>query len=538
MLATEASGFLVGSAVFKTVEGATSSLAGSIPVRLRDEKTREGPLLAGDPAFDVVVVGAGAAGCVVAARLAQRASRSVALIEAGPDLRTDISKGLRDGWHMVPDFDWGYASEPDEHAAAETLRRGKLVGGTSWVTRFAVRGSPADFDAWATLGNPGWSFEDVLPAFIALETDLDFGDRPWHGNAGPIPIGRYLDLEPTEIVAATLAAMEACGFPHVEDHNRPGAVGAGRMPMSSRDGARVTTADAYLTPVGAPSNLTILPDVHVAEVVLEDVRATGVRLSDGSMVRAGWVVLSAGTYGSPPILVRSGIGPPKHLRSMGLPVRIELPGVGENLADHPGVDLDLGQVGSTTDASLLHAIATFHSDTASADDPPDLMAWTSDPSGDPPAYEIDVVLLKPRSRGSVRLRSPDPMEPPRIDLPGVREPTDVDRLLEAYRRVEEVANDPSVRRLTGDRPSSIGDDVGGGAWIRANSYSIPHVVGTCAMGPSPDDGAVVDAAGRVHGAERLSVVDASIMPEAPSGFPHLVTIMMAERLSERIAAWL
>ena len=526
----------MGSAVFKTVEGATSSLAGSIPVRLRDEKTREGPSLAGDPAFDVVVVGAGAAGCVVAARLAQRASRSVALIEAGPDLRTDIPEGLRDGWHMVPDFDWGYASEPDEHAAVETLRRGKLVGGTSWVTRFAVRGSPADFDAWATLGNPGWSFEDVLPAFIALETDLDFGDRPWHGNAGPIPIGRYLDLEPTEIVAATLAAMEACGFP------------ARRGPQPTRRRRRRADADELTRrrpgdhrrrlspPVGAPSNLTILPDVHVAEVVLEDVRATGVRLSDGSIVRAGWVVLSAGTYGSPPILLRSGIGPPEHLRSMGLPVRIELPGVGENLADHPGVDLDLGQVGSTTDASLLHAIATFHSDTASADDPPDLMAWTSDPSGDPPAYEIDVVLLKPRSRGSVRLRSPDPMEPPRIDLPGVREPTDVDRLLEGYRRVEEVANDPGVRRLTGDRPSSIGDDVVGGAWIRANSYSIPHVVGTCAMGPSPDDGAVVDAAGRVHGAERLSVVDASIMPEAPSGFPHLVTIMIAERLSERIAA--
>ncbi len=329
--------------------------------------------------------------------------------------------------------------------------------------------------------------------------------------------------------------MEACGFPNVEDHNRPGAVGAGRMPMSSRDGVRVTTADAYLPPVGPPSNLTIMPDVYVAEVVLEDVRATGVRLSDGSIVRAGWVVLSSGTYGSPPILLRSGIGPPGHLRSMSLPVRIELPGVGENLADHPGVDLELGDVGGTTDAPPLHAIATFHSDAASSDDPPDLMLWTSDPTGDPRSFEIDVVLLKPRSRGSVRLRSPDPNDPPRIVLPGLRDPMDVARLLEGYRRAEEVAHDPRVRRLTGDPPPPIRDG-GGGAWIRANSYSIPHVVGTCSMGPSPHDGAVVDAAGRVHGAERLSVVDASIMPEAPSGFPHLVTIMLAERLSERIAA--
>ena len=287
---------------------------------------------------------------------------------------------------------------------------------------------------------------------------------------------------------------------------------------------------------GAPSNLTILPDVHVAEVVLEDVRATGVRLSDGSIVRAGWVVLSSGTYGSPPILLRSGIGPPDHLRSMGLPVRIELPGVGENLADHPGVDLELGDVGGTTDAPPLHAIATFHSDAASADDPPDLMLWTSDPSGDPPSYEIDVVLLKPRSRGSVRLRSPDPMEPPRIDLPGVRDPMDVARLLEGLPS-SGGGRERSPRSEVDRRPSA--PDRGrrrGGAWIRANSYSIPHVVGTCSMGPSPHDGAVVDAAGRVHGAERLSVVDASIMPEAPSGFPHLVTIMIAERLSERIAA--
>ena len=486
--------------------------------------------------FDVVVVGGGAAGCVVAARLSETGSRSVLVLEAGPDLRASVPSDFRDGWGMPSDFDWCFASEPDERGVVEQLRRGRLIGGTSWVTRFAIRGSPGDYDQWAASGNVGWGFEDVLPWFRRLESDADFGDRPWHGDSGPIPVSRYRELEPTEIMAAALRAFEAVGFPTVEDHNRPGAVGAGPMPMSSRSGVRVTTADAYLPVDHTPPNLTIRADAQASHVVFDGTRAAGVRLVDGTVVRATWVVLSAGTYGSPPVLMRSGIGPAEHLRQMGIPVLVDLPGVGANLADHPGVDVEPGYRGPGRVAPILHSIATFHSAAAASDGPPDLMFWTTDPRGEPPVFSIDVVLLKPRSRGTVRLRSSDPAAPPRIDLPGLREPVDVDRLVEGYRRGWEVASQREVRRLCTDPLSRVdSSDDGLRRFIRENAYSVPHVVGTCSMGPSPDDFAVVDAWGNVHGVERISVVDASIMPDVPSGFPHIITIMIAERLSERIA---
>jgi choline dehydrogenase len=492
-----------------------------------------------DEAFGVVIVGGGAAGCVVAARLSESGSRSVLLLEAGPDLRAKLPEELRDGWHLSQQFDWGYASEPDAGGVVEDLRRGKLVGGTSWVTRFALRGSPADYDEWAALGNAGWGFEDVLPYLVRLEADADFGDAPWHGDRGPLPIGRYLDLAFTEIAAAGLEALEAVGFAVVEDHNRPGAVGAGRMPMSSRDGIRVTTADAYLPVGGTLPNLTIRPDTHVADVVFGGTRARGVRLLDGEVIEAGWVVLCAGTYGSPAIIMRSGIGPAEHLRCVGIPVRLDLPGVGANLADHGGVDIDCGYRGPARSAPILHLIATFHSAAASSDEAPDLMLWLSDARGDPPIFEIDVVLLRPRSRGAVRLRSADPTEPPCIELPNLRDPFDVERLAEGYRRGHEVASRPEIRRLCADplSPQTRGADELPNL-IRTNAYSFPHVVGTCSMGPRPDDGAVVDTSGCVHGTERLSVIDASIVPNGPSGFTHIPTVMIAERLSAQITALL
>jgi len=481
-------------------------------------------------AHDVVVVGAGAAGCVIGARLAEAGS-SVLLVEAGPDRRGAVAPALRDGWRLPAgadwDVDWGFRSEPDADGETTPLRRGRLVGGTSWLTRFAVRGSLDDLEAWDV---DGWTPEDLLPAFVRLENDLDHPDQPWHGDAGPIPIGRALDVPATPALAAIGAAMERSGFPPVDDHNAPGAVGVGRMPMSVRDGLRATTADAYLAPERVPSTLTVLPDRTVDAVILDDDRASGVRLADGSVIEAGRVVLSAGVYGSPPILLRSGIGPADELRELGVTVRVPLDGVGRNLRDHPGVEVAPAYHGPGRDAPLLHTIATFHSDGARADGPPDLLLWTSDPSGDPPELGIAAVLMKPRGGGTVRLRSADPSDAPRIDLPPLDD-TDVDRLLEACRRAHEVVSDPAVRAGCGDPPPAFGNDDASRARVRAEAYSLPHVVGTCAMGRSPEAGAVVDADGRVHGTDGLHVIDASIVPEPPSGFPHLWAIAVAERLS-------
>ena len=485
--------------------------------------------------FDVVVVGGGAAGCVVASRLAASGERSVLLLEAGPDVRVDTPTDWHDGWRLPTVPDWGYVSELADGGAGPRLRRGRVLGGTSWLTRFAIRGAASDFDGWAALGNPGWSWDDVLPVFRRIEADAEFGGDPWHGDHGPIGITRYPDLDLSPIHAAARAACLGAGFNAVEDHNAPGAAGVGPMPMSSRTGRRETTVDAYLTPADGAHRATVRADSQVATIVLGGDEVKGVRLVDGSMVAADLVILAAGTYGSPTILMRSGIGPADHLRSVGIDAVVDLPGVGSNLADHPAVDLDSGWRGAGTTGPILHSVATFKSSLADKGGSPDMMFWFGDPEEDDPGLYFDPILLKPRSRGTVRLRSADPTDTPRIALPGLQEPVDIDRLVEGYRRGVDLANRPEVvGRSEGTPPGSPSSRAACRRHVLENQYSIPHVVGTCAMGPSSVDGAVVDADAMVHGVHGLRVVDASIFPDAPSGFPHLITIMLAEHIADRI----
>ena len=436
------------------------------------------------------------------------------LLEAGPDRRDDTPDEIRNGWGVTRQFDWGYTSEPDRHGGVRNVWRNKLVGGTSWVTRFTPRGHPADYDGWVALGNVGWGFDDVLPYFTRLETDTDFGDRPWHGNQGPMPSTRYLDLYYTEIAAAGIDALEAAGFPTVDDHNEPGAAGVGRMPMSTRHGVRVTTADAYLARGHTPQNLTIRADTQVADILFDRAEARGVRLVDGTVVHADHVVLCAGTYGSPALLMRSGIGPSDHLRDVDVPVVVDLPGVGANLADHPSLFLDFGYRGPGRSAPVLHSIATFHSTGRSASETPDLMLWLCDPDAadDVPEFGFEVVLLRPLSRGRVRLQSAAPMDSPMIELPSLTELADVERLAEAYALGCEVAARPEIRRLCAEPPAAPPKGKELIELVRSEAYSLPHVVGTCAMGPRPEEGAVVDSDGQVHGTTGLSIVDASVMP--------------------------
>ena len=486
---------------------------------------------------DVVIVGGGAAGCVVARRIADR-GMSVVLLEAGPDLGGAVGPALLDGWRnpLGSDWttDWGFETEPDEGGGTKKLRRGRLLGGTSWLTRFAVRGHPADFDAWAARGNPGWSFEDVLPTFRRLEADRDYGDRPWHGDSGPMTINRYETYRRSTIHEAAVEALEDLGFPALEDHNAPGAVGVGPMPMSTDAGRRVTTLQAYLPKDSRPDSLRIRADAQVDTVLIEGGRAVGVRLIDGEVIAADSVILSAGTYGSPTLLLRSGIGPAAHLSELGIDVVADLQGVGGNLADHPGVEIDAGFGGQATCEALRHTIATFHSSSRAAVSSPDLMFWVQEPSENDGRLYLDPILLKPESRGSVRLRSANPRDRPRIVLPGLRAAHDVDRLIEGYALGLSIANHGAIRALA-DAPAPAAPSTPDALRERvmSNAYSLPHVVGTSRMGPSPDAGDVVDSAGRVHGVESLRVIDASIIPDAPSGFPHLVTIMVAEHLALR-----
>ena len=256
---------------------------------------------------------------------------------------------------------------------------------------------------------------------------------------------------------------------------------------------------------------------------------------DGSIVTADQVILCAGTYGSPPILLRSGIGPAADLRALGIPVVADLAGVGANLADHPAVEVELAWSGTQAPGPLLHSIARWRSST-SRGGPPDMLFWVADPQGDPALMSIECVLMQPRARGSVRLRAADPADPPRISLPALV-PEDIERLGEGYRLAQELATRPAVRSLcTADPTFAPTSPSELAAFVVENAYSIPHVVGTCAMGTNPDAGAVVDADGRVHGIDGLLVVDASIMPGPTSGFPNLVTMMLAEHLAARWSA--
>lgn len=478
---------------------------------------------------DVVIVGAGAAGCVLARRMADRGDRTVLLLEAGPEVDSAEATALRDGWRLPTLPDWGFTAAGD----GAPLRRGRMLGGSSWFTRFAVRGGAADFDAWAARGNPGWSWADVLPVFRGLESDRDYPSSPWHGDAGPLPIDRYLELPRHPIHDAVAAALrERLGA--APDHNAPDAVGVGPMPMSSRGGDRVTSLDGWLGGADRPHTLTIRTDAEVDRVTSRSGRATGVRLVDGTEIEAQAVILAAGTYGSPMILLRSGIGPAAQLHDLGVPVVADLPGVGEHLADHSAADFDTGWRGTRPgDGPVTHSIATFRS-SGWEGGTPDLMFWLTDSAEDPQFY-LDPILLKPLSRGRIRLTSADANAAPQIVLPGVTVPEDVARLVEGYELALEIANLTGIRPPGSNAPPTRPRTPEEARQrVIENAYSIPHVTGTCRMGPSPRDGDVVDAAAHVHGVDGLSVVDASIIPDAPAGFPHIIVLMAAELVASRL----
>lgn len=494
--------------------------------------------------WDVVVVGGGAAGCVVAGRLSDDPTCRVLLLEAGPDHRADMPADVRDGWRPTMQHDWGYVAEPDAVGVARALPRGKLLGGCSSTNAaFALRGHPQDYDAWARAGNDGWSFEDVLPFFNRLESDADFGDAPWHGHDGPLPIRRYRDEELTDVARAGREALEEMGCRCVPDANAPGAVGVAAIPTNTRDGERISTALVYLRAEEQRPNLTVRCGADVADLLLDGSRAVGVRLVGGDEIRGDRVVLCAGTYGTPPLLMRSGIGPAEHLREFGISVMADLPGVGANLADHPAVSVDFGIDRPVRPAPMFQVAATFRSDAGYHEGPPDLQALVGGPyaHGDTNMFFIGVALLKPRSRGTVRLRSADPSTAPRIDLGYFREPGDIQRLAGGFVRVREATSVRMAAALSGvdlapGQGVADGDQDGLRAWIRREAWTYHHPVGTCAMGPDPSVGAVVDAAGAVHGIQGLFVADASVMPDIPSANTHIPTVMVAERIASLLGS--
>jgi choline dehydrogenase len=533
-------------------------------------------MISGDKIFDYIVIGAGSAGCAVAARLSENGRYRVLLLEAGDrDRNPWIHVPM--GYSRLfanPSVNWMYQSEPEEGLNGRTIYQpaGKVLGGTSSINGMVyMRGNPADYDGWQQRGCTGWGWESVLPYFKKAE-DQKRGADAFHGVGGPLRVSD--PLVRWELADHWIAAAVEAGLPANNDFNGARQEGAGYFQSTTNRGRRWSTAVSYLRPARRRPNFAIWTKAHATRILVENNRAIGVSfVADGILQTArasSEVIVCGGVFNTPQLLQLSGLGPAKLLHKAGIPVICDLPSVGADLKDHFNVRLafrctkriTLNHVANSLMWQALAGAryALFRSGPlanhgvcagafARSDeslDRPDLqfyfINWSlAERNGirvrahNFPGFSVDVVHLRSKSRGTVRIENADPFVPPAIRFNCLRSQGDVRALTAGLRLAREIAQQPALAEYVSEEilpGPKVDTDEEFEAMIRARGTSALHPVGTCRMGV--DEGAVLDPRLRVRGVERLRVVDASIMPSLPAGNTNAPVIMIAEKASDMI----
>jgi choline dehydrogenase len=503
--------------------------------------------------YDYIVLGAGSAGAILAARLSEDPDRSVLLIEAGPDytsidqLPDEVKHGYATGTDIATSaHNWQFVGRGTPTSGDINIPRGKVTGGSSAINgQVFLRGVPEDYNLWAQWGNDEWDYESCFDYFKKLETDLDFGDQRHHGADGPIRARRFKREEWHPDQKAFHAACLAAGFSDVPDHNDPDATGVGPIPLNNPDGIRWSTAIGYLNPIRHRLNLTIRANCTVLRLLFDGTRCVGVEIESGGerfTVYGEEIILSAGAVGSPQVLMLSGVGPREHLEEFGIPVVHDLPGVGQNLRDHPMLfvswsvkpeykqdpfapRIQLMLRWTAEDSHLWNDLLMFMSSFAT--ERPERGGNRLVSTG----IRVHPVINLAMSKGELRLQSTDPTAQPVLDYRYLEDEFDRRRMREMVRLAVKLFEHPDFEPIVAGRNEPTDEELASDdaldAFIARDISTGQHTSGTCKMGPASDPLAVVDQYGKVHGLQGLRVVDASILPDCIRANTNVTTMIKA-----------